>query len=48
MELWVHGTATCKIIGLYESPSNSFAQMLFVEVLINEHILKLQQVYKGE
>ena len=35
-----NGTATCKIIGLWEDPSNSFAQYAQLEVLINEHILK--------
>ena len=34
------GTATCKIIGLYESPANAFGANAVVEVLINEHILK--------
>ena len=34
------GTATCKIIGLYESPENAFGANAVVEVLINEHILK--------
>ena len=34
------GTATCKIIGLWEDPSNSFAQYAQLEVLINEHVLK--------
>lgn len=33
-------TATCKIIGLWEDPSNSFAQYAQLEVLLNEHILK--------
>tara|TARA_R100000773_G_scaffold19535_2_gene17543 strand:- start:3179 stop:3730 length:552 start_codon:yes stop_codon:yes gene_type:complete len=32
--------ATCKIIGLYESPENAFGANAVVEVLINEHILK--------
>ena len=35
-----NGTATCKIIGLREDPSNSFAQYAQLEVLINEHLLK--------
>ena len=35
-----NGTATCKIIGLWEDPSNSFAQYAQLEVLINEHLLK--------
>jgi hypothetical protein len=34
------GTASCKIIGLYESPENAFGANAVVEVLINEHILK--------
>jgi len=34
------GTATCKIIGLWEDPSNSFAQYAQLEVIINEHLLK--------
>ena len=34
------GTATCKIIGLYDSPENAFGANAVVEVLINEHILK--------
>ena len=34
------GTATCKVIGLWEDPSNSFAQYAQLEVLINEHLLK--------
>jgi hypothetical protein len=34
------GTATCKIIGLYESPDNAFGANAVMEVLINEHILK--------
>ena len=33
-------TATCKIIGLWEDPANSFAQYAQLEVLINEHLLK--------
>ena len=33
-------TATCKIIGLWDDPSNSFAQYAQLEVLINEHLLK--------
>ena len=35
-----NGTATCKILGLWEDPSNSFAQYAQLEVLINEHLLK--------
>lgn len=34
------GTATAKIIGLYDSPENAFGANAVVEVLINEHILK--------
>jgi len=33
------GIATCKIIGLYESPDNAFGTNAIMEVLINEHIL---------
>jgi hypothetical protein len=33
------GIATCKIIGLYESPDNAFGANAIMEVLINEHIL---------
>jgi len=35
-----NGTATCKIIGLWESPDNSMAQYAVLEVLVNEHLLK--------
>ena len=35
-----NGTATCKIIGLWESPDNAFGANAIMEVLINEHILK--------
>ena len=34
------GTATCKIIGLFDAPENAFGANAVVEVLINEHILK--------
>ena len=34
------GTATCKIIGLYDSPDNAFGTNAIMEVLINEHLLK--------
>ena len=34
------GTATCKILGLYEAPDNAFGANAFMEVLINEHLLK--------
>ena len=35
-----NSTATCKIIGLWDDPANSFAQYAQLEVLINEHVLK--------
>ena len=35
-----NGTATCKIIVLWDDPANSFAQYAQLEVLINEHVLK--------
>ena len=35
-----NGTATCKIIGLYEGPENAFGTNAIMEVLINEHLLK--------
>ena len=34
------GTATCKILGLYEAPDNAFGANAVMEVLINEHLLK--------
>ena len=34
------GTATCKILGLYDSPDNAFGTNAIMEVLINEHLLK--------
>jgi hypothetical protein len=34
------GTATCKIIALWDSPENSFAVNAVMEVLINEHLYK--------
>ena len=34
------GTATCKILGLWDSPDNAFGANAIMEVLINEHILK--------
>ncbi len=34
------GTASCKILGLYESPDNAFGTNAIMEVLINEHLLK--------
>ncbi len=33
-------TASCKILGLYESPDNAFGTNAIMEVLINEHLLK--------
>jgi len=35
-----NGTATCKILGLYEGPDNAFGTNAVMEVLINEHLLK--------
>jgi hypothetical protein len=35
-----NGTATCKILGLYESPDNALGTNAIMEVLINEHLLK--------
>ena len=35
-----NGTATCKILGLWESPDNSLGTNAIMEVLINEHLLK--------
>jgi hypothetical protein len=34
------GTATCKILGLWESPDNAFGTNAIMEVLLNEHLLK--------
>jgi len=34
------GTASAKIIALYDSPDNAFGANAVVEVLVNEHILK--------
>ena len=34
------GTATCKIIGLWDGPANEMGQYAQLEVLINEHLLK--------
>jgi len=34
------GTATCKIIGLWDGPANAMGQYAQLEVLINEHLLK--------
>jgi len=35
-----NGTATCKILGVYESPDNALGANAIMEVLINEHLLK--------
>ena len=35
-----NGTATCKILGVYESPDNALGTNAIMEVLINEHLLK--------
>ena len=35
-----NGTATCKILGLYDAPDNAFGTNAVMEVLINEHLLK--------
>jgi len=34
------GTAQTKILAIYDSPENSFAEHAVMEVLINEHLLK--------
>jgi len=34
------GTATAKIIGLYDAPDNAFGANAIMEVIINEHLLK--------
>ena len=34
------GTASCKIVSLYDAPENAFGANAVMEVLINEHILK--------
>ena len=34
------GTATCKIMALYDAPENTFGANAVMEVLINEHLLK--------
>ena len=34
------GTASCKIIGLYDAPDNSFGANAIMDVIINEHLLK--------
>jgi len=33
-----NGTATCKILGVYESPDNALGANAIMEVLINEHL----------
>ncbi len=35
-----NGTATAKILALYEAPDNAFGTNAVMEVLINEHLLK--------
>jgi len=35
-----NGTATAKIIGLYDAPDNAFGANAIMEVIINEHLLK--------
>tara|TARA_R110002073_G_scaffold68301_2_gene169751 strand:+ start:280 stop:834 length:555 start_codon:yes stop_codon:yes gene_type:complete len=35
-----NGTATVKILGLYETPDNAMGANAIIEVLINEHLLK--------
>ena len=35
-----NGTASLKILGLYEAPDNAFGTNAIMEVLINEHLLK--------
>jgi len=34
------GTASCKIMALYDAPENAFGANAVMEVLINEHLLK--------
>ena len=34
------GTASCKIVALYDAPENAFGANAVMEVLINEHVLK--------
>ena len=34
------GTASCKIMALYDAPDNAFGANAVMEVLINEHLLK--------
>lgn len=35
------GTATCRILSLWEGPDNEFGEHAQLEVLINEHLLKV-------
>ena len=35
-----NGTATCKIVALWDSPENAFGANAVLEVLINEHLYK--------
>ena len=35
-----NGTATCKILGVYDGPENALGANAIMEVLINEHLLK--------
>tara|TARA_R100001015_G_C4603456_1_gene158413 strand:- start:693 stop:1247 length:555 start_codon:yes stop_codon:yes gene_type:complete len=35
-----NGTATCKILGVWEGPENALGANAVMEVLINEHLLK--------
>ena len=35
-----NGTATCKVLGVYETPDNAIGEFAIMEVLINEHLLK--------
>ena len=34
------GTATCKILALFDSPENAFGANAVMEVVLNEHLLK--------
>ena len=35
-----NGTATCKIIGVWDGPENALGANAVMEVLINEHLFK--------
>ena len=35
-----NGTATCKILGVYDGPENALGANAIMEVVINEHLLK--------